>query len=190
MIDQDLNFSEHVEAQLTKIKKLYLNFRRLYGRVWGMSCRHRLILYGAVFQSIISYCSSVFYERIGKKDIKKILVAQRSALIGCIAGYRTLSYPSTHIISGPIDLKLQLINQIKRIKTEHLSKREIIRKCQADTLETIQIWNERYINCEISGHVRRLIPSVYERLEMGTNSFPLITIIRRPLVDMVNALNI
>ena len=67
----------------------------------------------------------------------------------------------------PIDLKLQLINEIKRIKIENLSKREIRGRCQADTQETIQKWNERYVNCGISGHVRRLIPSVYERLDMG-----------------------
>ena len=99
-MDQNRNFKAHVRIHITKIQKSFQLFKSLYGRKWRTRCSERLILYKEIFESIMSYYSLAYYSRIKADDNKKITSAQRSVLIGEIAGYRTFSYPLKNIISG------------------------------------------------------------------------------------------
>ena len=91
---------------------------------------------------------------------QRISSTQRAFLIGSIAGYRTSSYSSTYLILGII--KLELSNKIKVIRNKGIDKKDRIFKYRIGK----DIKQAVFTSSEISEHVGKLIPTVYDRLNM------------------------
>jgi len=194
IIDENSNFTEHTNYMIRKINKYYNMFRALYGNSYGYDFKNRLILYKGIFEAIISYCSIIYYPRLNKKSKKKILSLQRRILIGIAAGYRTISYAAIGAVTGvmPIDLKLQMINEIKDLKLNKRTKqaqstisdyfppsqlkKEIesnkkVDKNQMNNKEKfikekfLDLWSERYVIAHQGRHTYSLIPDLSKRLK-------------------------
>jgi len=131
-----------------------------------MSFGNRKILYDAIFVSIVSYCSAIYYPRLSQININKLLSLQRKILINVASGYRTISFPAIFYITGevPIDIKIELINRTKTLRHstsfhEH-SKHEIENKIAELRAQAVERWQLTYENSTKGRLTNEIIPDV------------------------------
>lgn len=164
ILDEKLSFSSHVDYINKKILKYYNIFRALYGNRFGLNYKNRKILYNAIFTSITSYCSIVYFPRLSQTQQNKIKTLQRKILINIASGYRTISYNAIYCITGelPIDLKIWIVNEMKKFKMEkqNFGKLELREKLYEFTDSALQKWQANYENSINGKHTIKLIPNL------------------------------
>ncbi len=105
IIDQNLNFTEHLTKMSEKTKKMYYQLLRVGGNTWGSNYKNRKILYQALIESSYTYCASVFINR-GLKIAEKLNQIQRPFIINIARCYRTVSTIAAQVVAMAMPLDL------------------------------------------------------------------------------------
>jgi len=107
IVDDNLNYNQHVEATATKAQKTLTALSRLMPNIGGPKESRRKLLV-SVIHSVILYGAPVWGPdlRFSKARVDKLMKVQRRAALRCSCAYRTVSYAAANIISAlpPIDL--------------------------------------------------------------------------------------
>jgi predicted RNA-binding Zn-ribbon protein involved in translation (DUF1610 family) len=171
IIDENLNYTKHIDYISNKIVKRFNCFLALYGNTYGYSFKNRVTLYKAIYESYIDYCSLAYANHLTKGQVKKLLKVQRKILLGVISAYRTVSYTSIWCIAGmtPIDLKIKERLEIKKIKNFRKWKdltyedKGLIIEAKENTLN---IWQDRYDTAVTGRTTYQFLPNVKARVKM------------------------
>ncbi|XP_075210506.1 uncharacterized protein LOC142317841 [Lycorma delicatula] len=125
-IDKSLKFGGHIDKVCKRVVPTIKTIRRLFTEhtVPGASKR-RLIT--SVVRSAALYAALVRAEAIRvQRNKEKLRSMHRTALLGVVAGYRTLSYEASYVLASvpPIDLQVRS----RKLRVEGRSRAEAERK--------------------------------------------------------------
>ena len=172
IFDENLNFIAHIDYIYAKIVKYYNIFQALYGRTYGLNFKSRTILYNAIFETIVDYCSLTYTKYISQGQMNRIIKLQRFLLLGVTSAYHTVSYLAVNVIAGilPIDIKIEARTEIKKERFRPGTKLNTTQKSTTRSKEIyencLSKWQNRYDNGDTGRYTYSLLPNIKDRLEM------------------------
>ena len=110
-VDRRLKFRTHCQNIATK--NSMTKFAEVTKARWGLKGKD-LLIYKSIFVPITTYAAGAWAPYAAKRDITKIITAQRSALLVAARGYRTISNPALLIIAGVQHIERELEKEILR----------------------------------------------------------------------------
>lgn len=160
-----LNMNPHVKYITDKAAAAFSAFCTFNHHDWGLSRRHLRVIYRGIFESTITYCASVLYGSLDKRDIGRTLgSAQRQALMHVIKPFSTVPTLYLPILACVLPVR----ELMKQRALNYFIRTDQIVSSRTDTyrmlLEDIQLaWTLE------SEHVklRRYIPSVIDHYQRG-----------------------
>lgn len=104
-----LNITPHVHHITDRTKQVFNKLAHVARAHWGINFRNMLTLYKGVFVPMITYAAAGWMDRINTWHRKKLIQAQRHALLRVTRAYRTVSTDALVVVAGvvPIDLLLK-----------------------------------------------------------------------------------
>ncbi|KAI4472524.1 hypothetical protein M0802_016736 [Mischocyttarus mexicanus] len=158
------NMSAHITHVSNKSKVIFSKLASVAKANWGLSTNTMKAIYKGVFVPIISYAAAGWADKINVHHKRRLMQAQRYALIRVTKAYRTISTDALCIIAGATPIDLLLVEkrntyflrrnitfqhfdvsfaaqeQICKIETKH-------RKCTIKKTTT-KIWQEQWNDME------------------------------------------
>ncbi|GBN53009.1 hypothetical protein AVEN_175099-1 [Araneus ventricosus] len=107
-VDDRLNCLEHIIKQGEKAIKMQQNLKRIAGRNWGISQRHRWTLNKMVIKRMLTHRSSAWCLIPTFKMKRKLSSIQKPFLLHISGAYRTTTTAALHTILGIPPLHTQL----------------------------------------------------------------------------------
>lgn len=161
-VDAGFKFVTHVSRVTDRAVSLFGRLRRVSRANFGLDFRSLRLLYLAVFVGMVQYGCAVWSSAITAHQKRKLLSAQRTALLVVTKAYRTCSGVCLPVIAGtmPLDLLLEQRSRRYLIKRERVPFRAE-REVRADFL---QRWQAEWTASDRGGHTRALIPDIARRL--------------------------
>lgn len=103
-----LNITPHINSITNKTKQIFSRLAHVAKAHWGINYKNMHTLYRGVFISIITYAAAGWSDKINAWHKRKLIQAQRHALLRVTRGYRTISNDALTILAAatPIDLLL------------------------------------------------------------------------------------
>lgn len=162
------NIMPHVAYICEKSKRVFNNIAQVAKATWGLNTNTMRELYRGVFVAIITYAAAGWADKLTEYHEKRLISAQRTALIRVTKAYRTISYDALIIIAG----ELPIVQIIKERKAAYHLKRNqpftmgSLRSnpqrplCEEERnilskrirAETLRIWQERW-NSSTKGRI-------------------------------------
>lgn len=156
MIDDRLNFKDHIEFMVDKATSKFAAISRMMPNIGGPRSSKRLLLVKVV-TSIMLYAAPIWAKALEANTYKRrVNQLHRRCALRIMCGYRTLSSDAAYVISGlmPFDIQAE---EAYRIYSTHNCNRETKREERKKSLEE---WQERW-ETSINGRwTFRLIPDV------------------------------
>jgi len=138
---------------------MFSRLRSIRKSKWGTSPELALMIYKAVYLPRITYGATIWFSRINEveKVKKKIISAQRRALLAITGAYKTVSTYALQVIAGtlPIDLHIQTTVDV----ANGLSPDMAMERCLND-------WQSRWTNSSKGRWTYSFMPDI--RLRMVT----------------------
>jgi len=108
-IDHNIKFHTHCQKVADKAKSTFQGYRKIARANWGIRHRQLTQLYKAIFIPKITYAAGAWGGYATLSDYKKLVTAQRAALITATRAYRTISTPALLVIANanPIQHDIQ-----------------------------------------------------------------------------------
>lgn len=107
IVDDELNFNEHIRTAVDKINKVLQSLSRLMPNIGGPK-ELRMKLLVSVVHSILLYGAPVWAQRLkySKGCVDRLMRVQRRAALRSCCAYRTVSYTAANVIAAipPVDL--------------------------------------------------------------------------------------
>lgn len=173
----------HIRSAGQKSRESFMKVTRLGGRHWGLNFRARLVLYKAIFVSIVTYGPSAWADRSsrGLPQIK-LLGTQTAPLRFVASAYRTSSRMALFAIAGvePIDLIAQskaAIFHLKRNRSAVVAGKTLNAPEESTTAESEAVarrlvkavvldeWQRRWDESTTGRTTYNFFPRVAERLQ-------------------------
>ncbi|XP_047990715.1 uncharacterized protein LOC125229817 [Leguminivora glycinivorella] len=110
LLDNKLNWSNHLNSKIEKATVVFWQCRRMVGRTWGLTPKITLWLYQAVIRPIISYGAIVWWPRTNLSTVEaKLQRLQRLACMATTGCMRTTPTAALEAILGlpPLHLHIQ-----------------------------------------------------------------------------------
>lgn len=167
--------TEHIEAVIGKCSVIFNKFGAVSRATWGLSYRCLRQLYKAIFLSVITYGAAGWSDRMTQVHRKRLLTAQRGALLRTTRAYRTISTDALMVIAGeiPIDLVLEervLKYKVRKNKACQIGEINFIpggdRIKAVQEIETMSLtkWERRWSASTKGQETRRYFPRVQDRM--------------------------
>lgn len=112
LLDEKLNFIEHVKDRKEKIKSVAAKINRIAREKWGLK-RHTLdILYKVVYVPMITYGAAAWYKSVRLSHVKRQVDSlQRFLIISVRRVCKTVSTTAMQIVAGKCPLDLEIIKR-------------------------------------------------------------------------------
>ena len=107
--DQNLKFHTHCLKVAEKAKKAFLGYRALAKANWGVGHGQLSLMYRTIFVPMVTYAAGAWGATITLADKRKLVTAQRTALITVTRAYCTVSTPMLLVLASvrPISFEIQ-----------------------------------------------------------------------------------
>lgn len=185
ILSKNMNPCVHLRQAGIKAREAMCKLARLEGHHWGLKFRARLIMYKAIYTSIVTYAASAWAERSCRGLAQSVLLrTQTTPLKSLTKSYNTASTLSLQVIAGvhPIDLEAQRRSAVfhlrkgrpatvagKRIfppvgePKPSLTEKKIQIQTRAAALEG---WQSRWSSADVGRLTYFFLPQVAARLKM------------------------
>ena len=109
-IDEGLGINTHCEKLKGRMLRLFNDLKRLSGTYWGIKFPAAKIIYKGVFVPTITYAAAGWWDLCNVSHKRKIISAQRGALLAITRAYSTTSSDALQVIAGalPGDLEVDM----------------------------------------------------------------------------------
>ncbi|XP_071035183.1 uncharacterized protein [Parasteatoda tepidariorum] len=160
IIDEQINWSEHITTQGNKASAKLQAIQRIAGRSWGIKREHRLILYKACIVRMLAHGASIWCSEPQQYLKDKIDSVQRKFLLNITGAYRTTPTKALQVILGlpPLHLTLQQeairINLLKDSFHTILIDDLIISNKKIDTKINLQTIHPADFNLNTTGNIQ------------------------------------
>lgn len=162
MIDNRLQFKQHVHYSSKKASRLQAALSRIMPNIGGPGYARRILL-SRVVSSVLLYAAPVWAGALATKETRrKLTSAYRLCAVRTISGYRTISDEAAFVIAGmvPIDI---LANEMQRIYSRrgssHQEASERKRIKEEEKANSIAAWQARWDNTVKGRWTYKLIPT-------------------------------
>lgn len=177
-----LNVTPHINAITTKAKNTFHSLARIASKNWGLNYQTLSTLYKCIFIPVITYAAAAWQDKANTHHIRKLIQAQRLALLKVAKAYRTVSTEALQVITGqiPIDLKIlergatfQIRNGIqvdipgwnfKFNPSQNNSELEIATAIEDVKERSMDLWQRNWDSSQKGRITHEFLPDVRERI--------------------------
>lgn len=156
MLDKSLKFGAHIEMICKRVAPTIRALRGMFNNHSIPRASVRRLITSAMISSAL-YAAPVWGEAMSiQRNKQRLRSVHRVALLGVVAGYRTLSYDALCVLAGVPPIELQIRN--RRLRATGMSKTEA-------EAETRNNWQTEWSVSLVGVWTRRLIPDLEVWLE-------------------------